>query len=391
VPLDSANLIIWTHCFCFGCDWLFTRQTSAAVCALADINIATKMRSFVGKQLASAPIRVRKASPASILPTQRAFVASSSRPTTFAPVSNLSASTSPASTTVGSAGSRSGAGAAAAVFAGLASAATLAIIGNGTNAEAEHVAADINDANEEEGDVSFDGSRFYIPTSEDSKIKIFSGNGNWHLANEISMNLGTQLGRAVVGRHADGEVKVNLLDSVRGQDVYVVQPLASPVNENLMELIFMVTTLRRASARKITAVIPYYGYSRSSQQEGSRSPIASADVAKLLEEAGVDRVITVDLHHAQIQGFFGPSCPVDNLDVSGVAIPYFQTKFLKNPVVISPDANGAARAKSFRDKLIRHGLSASLALIVDHSPAARGANSTANVEDVSEEIPRFDS
>jgi hypothetical protein len=317
-----------------------------------------------------------------MLPTQRAFAATSSRVTSLAPAaasaSTAAADAGPAAAASNGTNSRfGGRAAAAAVFAGLASVAALATVGingNSANAEPEVV--------KDEDDVSFDGARFYIPTSEDSKIKIFSGNGNWHLANEISMNLGTQLGRAVVGRHADGEVKVSLLDSVRGQDVYVVQPLASPVNENLMELIFMVTTLRRASARKITAVVPYYGYSRSSQREGSRSPIASADVAKLLQEAGVDRVITVDLHHAQIQGFFGPSCPVDNLDVSGVAIPYFQTKFLKNPVVISPDANGAARAKSFRDKLIRHGLSASLALIVDHSPAERGVEAPANVEDV---------
>ena len=215
---------------------------------------------------------------------------------------------------------------------------------------------------------------FYIPTSDDSKIKIFTGNGNLTLANQISMHLGVQLGRATVKRFADGEVSVNVHDSVRGQDVYIVQPMAKPVNGSLMELLLMITTLRRASARRITAVIPYFGYSRSTSklEEDTRTPIAAADVATLLQIAGVDRIVAVDLHHAQIQGFFGPGCQVDNLDVSSIAIPYFETKYLHHPVVISPDANGAARAKRFRDKLIKHSIDASLGVIVDPSPKARG-------------------
>ena len=215
---------------------------------------------------------------------------------------------------------------------------------------------------------------FYIPPADDSKLKIFTGNGNRNLANQIAMHLGVQLGRATVKRFADGEVSVNVHDSVRGQDVYIVQPMAKPVNANLMELLLMITTLRRASARRITAVIPYYGYSRSTSKfgEDSRTPIAAADVATLLQVAGVDRVVAVDLHHAQIQGFFGPGCQVDNLDVSSIAIPYFETKFLQNPVIISPDANGAARAKRFRDRLIKHDINASLGVIVDPSPKERG-------------------
>lgn len=165
---------------------------------------------------------------------------------------------------------------------------------------------------------------------------------------------------------------MNIHDNVRGKDVFVIQPLAPPVNENLMELLLMITTLRRASARKITAVIPYFGYSRSTKKETARTPIAAADVAKMLQVAGADRIITVDLHNAQIQGFFGPNTPVDNLDVSGIAIPYFETKFLHDPVIVSPDANGAPRAKAFRDKLIRHNIKASLAVIVDHNSKPRG-------------------
>jgi len=228
------------------------------------------------------------------------------------------------------------------------------------------------DTDEGEDDLD-DGSRFYIPPANETKMKIFSGNGNWHLANEVSMHLGTQLGRATVKRFADGEVSVNILDNVRGKEVFVIQPLGPPVNENLMELLLMVTTLRRSSAKSITAVIPYYGYCRADKKQGnSRGPIAAADVAKMLQVAGVDRVIAVDLHSSQIQGFFGPGTPVDNLDVSSLAIPYFQTKFLRNPVVVSPDANGAARAKIFRDKLIKHKMDATLALIVDHNAKSRG-------------------
>lgn len=231
-----------------------------------------------------------------------------------------------------------------------------------------------------------DGSEFYIPPAEIAEMKVFSGNANWYLANEISMHLGVQLGRATVSRFADGEVQVNIHDSVRGKDVYVIQPLAPPVNENLIELLLIITTLRRASARRITAVIPYFGYGRSTgKAKKGISPIAAADVAMMLEVAGADRAIAVDLHNSQIQGFFSPSTPVDNLDVSGIAIPYFETKFLRNPVVVSPDANGAGRAKSFRDKLIKHGYSnANLAVIVDQREEKREFRNKA--EDVDEEF-----
>ena len=132
-------------------------------------------------------------------------------------------------------------------------------------------------------------------------------------------------------------------------DVYIVQPTCTPVNENLMELMLMVSTMRRASARRITAVIPYYGYARQDRKMTARVPISAADVARLLESMGVDRVVAVDLHCGQIQGFFGPRVPVDNLDGGRVGVQYFAGENLQNPVIVSPDAGGVFhRAKKFR-------------------------------------------
>lgn len=237
-----------------------------------------------------------------------------------------------------------------------------------------------------------DGSQFYIPPADISEMKVFSGNANWYLANEISMHLGVQIGRAKVSRFTDGEINVRVHDNVRGKDVYIVQPLAPPANDSLFELLFLITTLRRASARRITAVIPYFGYGRSTKKsENGISPIAAADVALMLEIAGADRVVAVDLHNSQIQGFFGPNIPVDNLDVSGIAIPYFLTKFLKNPVVVSPDANGAGRAKSFRDKLVKHGhKDASLAVLVNQGISTRDSIKKNNSVNVDDELKNFD-
>ena len=217
-------------------------------------------------------------------------------------------------------------------------------------------------------------ARYFVPSAEDSSLKIFSGNANKLLANEVAMHLGVSLGRRTLKRYADGEVSVQLLDNVRGKDVYVVQPLAPPTNESLMELLLLVTTLRRSSARTITAVVPYYGYSRPTPHSPKEDdvPIAGADVAKMLLVAGIDRVVSVDLHHNQIQAYFG-NVPVDNLDVSGIALPHLKNKFLVEPVVVSPDANGAARAKRFRDRLIKAGTTdASLAIIIDLHSKKRG-------------------
>ena len=132
-------------------------------------------------------------------------------------------------------------------------------------------------------------------------MKIFSGNGNMALASDISKMLGLNLGKATVGRFADGECNVMVHENVRGKDVYVIQPTCPPVNENLMELLLMVSTLRRASARRITVVLPYYGYARQDRKMQARVPISAADVARLLEAMGIDRVVAVDLHCGQIQ------------------------------------------------------------------------------------------
>ncbi len=223
------------------------------------------------------------------------------------------------------------------------------------------------------------------------------------------MYLGVQLGRSVVKKFSDGEISVNILDNVRGKEIYVVQSLSPPINDSLFELLLIISTLRRASAAKITVIIPYYGYARTdasnastsneNQNENVLSPIAAADAATMLQVVGVDRIITVDLHHPQIQGFFDPRVPVDNLDVSSLAIPFFEARKLKNPVVVSPDANGTIRARSFRDKLIKYGYdSASLAIIVNNDEKSRtydqemkkvkktGGNSILEEKDISREV-----
>lgn len=176
-----------------------------------------------------------------------------------------------------------------------------------------------------------------------SNMVIYSGNANPELAAEIAQWLGTDLGRITVSRFADGEVNCQVHDNVRGKDVFIVQPTCPPVNEHLMELLLMVSTMRRASAERITAVIPYYGYARQDRKMTARVPISAADVARLLEAMGVDRVVAVDLHCGQIQGFFGPRVPVDNLDAAQVGVKYFAHKGLTNAVVVSPDAGGVYR------------------------------------------------
>ncbi|KAL9190992.1 hypothetical protein ACHAXT_000698 [Thalassiosira profunda] len=182
-------------------------------------------------------------------------------------------------------------------------------------------------------------------------LKLFSGNGNMGLSLEIAKLLGVNLGRATVSSFADGEINVAIHENVRGKDVYIIQPTCPPVNNNLMELLLMVSCLNRASARRVTVVIPYYGYARQDRKMQARVPISAADVARLLESMGVDRVIAVDLHCGQIQGFFGPRVPVDNLDGGIVGIDHFGGKDLHNPVIVSPDAGGVYRAKKFKEGL----------------------------------------
>jgi ribose-phosphate pyrophosphokinase len=182
-------------------------------------------------------------------------------------------------------------------------------------------------------------------------LKLFSGNGNMTLSLEIAKLLGVNLGRATVSSFADGEINVMIHENVRGKDVYIIQPTCTPVNNNLMELLLMVSCLNRASARRVTVVIPYYGYARQDRKMAARVPISAADVARLLESMGVDRVIAVDLHCGQIQGFFGPRVPVDNLEGGIVGVDHFGGKDLHNPVIVSPDAGGVYRAKKFKELL----------------------------------------
>lgn len=187
-------------------------------------------------------------------------------------------------------------------------------------------------------------------------IKVFSGNANPALVKEICQRLNIPFGNALVGRFSDGEINVQILDNVRGMDVFVVQPTSSPVNRHLMELLIMIDALKRASAARITAVIPYYGYSRQDRKVQPRVPITSKLVADLITTAGADRVLTMDLHAGQIQGFF--NIPVDNLFAAAVILDHIRTKNFSNLTVVSPDAGGVERARAFAKRL-----NASLAII----------------------------
>ena len=180
-------------------------------------------------------------------------------------------------------------------------------------------------------------------------MKIFTGNANPGLAKEICDRMNIPLGNAVVSRFSDGEINVQIMDNVRGCDVFVVQPTASPVNRNLMELLIMIDALKRASATRITAVLPYYGYSRQDRKVQPRVPITSKLVADLITTAGANRVLTVDLHAGQIQGFF--NIPVDNLFAAPVLLEYLRSKKFNNLTVVSPDAGGVERARAFAKRL----------------------------------------
>ncbi len=182
------------------------------------------------------------------------------------------------------------------------------------------------------------------------KIKIFSGNSNPDLAQRICDCLGVPLGAARVRRFSDGEVMVEIGENVRGRDVYVVQSTCAPTNDNLMELLVITDALKRASAATITAVIPYYGYARQDRKAAPRTPITAKLVADLITTAGVNRVVTIDLHAGQIQGFF--NIPVDNLYAAPVILNYLKDRFSGEQVVmVSPDAGGTERARAFAKRL----------------------------------------
>ena len=185
-----------------------------------------------------------------------------------------------------------------------------------------------------------------------NNIKIFAGNANPQLAKQIADNLGLQLGECTVGKFSDGEISVSIGESVRGADVFLIQSTSEPVNNNLMEALIMIDAFKRASAGRITAVIPYFGYARQERKSKARDPISAKLVADILETAGADRVLTMDLHAAQIQGFF--NIPVDNLMGITVLIPHFLRKFGKsNPdlVCVSPDLGSVSRVRTFAEKL----------------------------------------
>ncbi|OGW28138.1 MAG: phosphoribosylpyrophosphate synthetase [Nitrospirae bacterium GWC2_57_13] len=181
------------------------------------------------------------------------------------------------------------------------------------------------------------------------ELKIFTGNGNPELAREICAKMNSPLGNALVTRFSDGEINVQIVDNVRGMDVFVVQPTSHPVNRHFMELLIMIDALKRASAARITAVLPYYGYARQDRKVQPRVPITAKLVADLITTAGANRVLTVDLHAAQIQGFF--NIPVDNLFAAPVLLDYIKSKKFKDLTVVSPDAGGVERARAFAKRL----------------------------------------
>src|ERR1700680_305031 len=183
----------------------------------------------------------------------------------------------------------------------------------------------------------------------DEKFKIFSGTANEPLADEVCNFLGMQRGQAQVIRFRDGECYVQIQENVRSADVFVLQPTCRPVDEHLMELLLMIDALKRASARRITAVVPYYGYGRQDRKDKPRAPISSKLVADLLTTAGADRALIVDLHAPQLQGFF--NIPVDHLFASPVLVDYFKRLNLPNLTVVSPDAGGVERARFFAKKM----------------------------------------
>ena len=180
-------------------------------------------------------------------------------------------------------------------------------------------------------------------------FKVFTGNANPVLANEICYELGCQLAAANVKQFSDGEVHLQIQENVRGADVFVVQPTCTPVDTHLMELLLMMDALKRASAERITAVLPYYGYARQDRKDRPRMPISARLVASLIERAGADRVLALDLHAAQIQGFF--DVPVDHLFAAPVMVDYFSELGGEGLTVVSPDAGGVERARAFAKRM----------------------------------------
>lgn len=185
--------------------------------------------------------------------------------------------------------------------------------------------------------------------SDHNRLRLFSGSANLPLANEVARYLGMDIGPMITKRFADGEIYIQIQESIRGCDVYLIQPCCRSVNDHLMELLIMIDACRRASARQITAVIPYYSYARADRKTAGRESITAKLVANLITEAGADRVLAMDLHSAQIQGYF--DIPFDHVYGSPVLFDYLKSKNLPDLVVVSPDVGGVARARAFAKKL----------------------------------------
>jgi len=181
------------------------------------------------------------------------------------------------------------------------------------------------------------------------QLQLFTGNANPELAREIAAALGITLGDPAIRQFADGEIHLQIQENVRGADVFIIQPTCTPVERHLMELLLMIDALKRASAERITAVLPYYGYARQDRKDKPRVPISARLVAAILETAGADRVLALDLHAAQIQGFF--DIPVDHLFATPVLIDYFKAQRIPDLTVVSPDAGGVERARAFAKRL----------------------------------------
>ncbi|MDO4178038.1 MAG: ribose-phosphate pyrophosphokinase [Phascolarctobacterium sp.] len=186
--------------------------------------------------------------------------------------------------------------------------------------------------------------------SDENKLRIFTGNANPDLAREIASYLGTTVGDSVVNRFNNGEIQVMINESVRGKDIFIVQPTCGPiVNDNVMELLIMADAFKRASAKNITAIVPYYGYARQDRKARGREPITSKLVADLMEASGITRVVTIDLHAAQIQGFF--NIPFDHMPGGPLLAEYIKEKNLEDLIVVSPDLGGVSRARLFAEIL----------------------------------------
>ena len=208
-----------------------------------------------------------------------------------------------------------------------------------------------------------------------SELQVFTGSANPELAREITDALGIPLGRALVGKFKNGETRIRIEDNVRGADVFVVQPTCKPTDHHIIELLLMIDALRRASANRITAVMPYYGYAKQEKKTAGREPISAKLVANLITTAGADRVLALDLHAPAIEGFF--DIPVDHLRAGGVLAAHLRRMDLDNPVVVSPDAGGVLRANEFRERV-----GASLAIIAKQRPRPDVAEALEMVGDV---------